>query len=428
MNNQQDFILDSSSHFKLKCLEWLRGFDVFCLLDSHSDVHTPQPNNYPQYDLLIGAGMAAQIASPDHSIADIDRELESKPDWLFGFFSYELKNSIEKLASSHADYLGWPEFYFFKPQHLILIHGDQVSIRSSIAPAKELFSAILNTEMQVDSETMSIEMTPKMSRNEYIEAVMRLKNHIHRGDIFEVNYCQEFYAHQSIDPFYAYRQLNVISPSPFSCFFRLHEKYLLSASPERFLKKTGDEIISQPIKGTAPRSSDEKTDANLKENLKNNPKERSENIMITDLVRNDLSKIAIPFSVKVRELCGIYSFSHVHQMISTVAAQSKTDSIDAIVRATFPMGSMTGAPKIRAMQLAEEFEISRRGLYSGAVGYITPEKDFDLSVVIRSLQYNQNQRYLSYMVGGAITALSEAEREYDECLLKAAALEKVLKS
>jgi para-aminobenzoate synthetase component 1 len=206
------------------------------------------------------------------------------------------------------------------------------------------------------------------------------------------------------------------------------EQFLLSASPERFIKKVGKKIISQPIKGTARRGANEEEDKQIKHHLFNDPKERAENIMIVDLVRNDLSRTADKGSVIVEELCGIYTFPQVHQMISTVVSELREDVhfIEAI-RQCFPMGSMTGAPKVRAMKLIEKYESTKRGLFSGAVGYITPEGDFDFNVVIRSILYNARNHYLSFMVGGAITMQAEAEKEYEECMLKAKAIMRVLK-
>ena len=187
--------------------------------------------------------------------------------------------------------------------------------------------------------------------------------------------------------------------------------------------------MSQPIKGTSPRSENPFQDKANIEYLKHSLKERSENIMITDLVRNDLSKVATRGSVKVDELCGVYSFRQVHQMISTISAEMRPDKnwIDT-VKATFPMGSMTGAPKVRAMQLIEKYEATKRGLYSGSVGYVSPDGDFDFNVVIRSILFNRKKGHLSYMVGSAITALANPEQEYEECLVKAAAIREVLQN
>jgi para-aminobenzoate synthetase component 1 len=202
---------------------------------------------------------------------------------------------------------------------------------------------------------------------------------------------------------------------------------MLSASPERFVKKVGSKVISQPIKGTARRSSDKEEDERIKAELTRDPKERSENIMIVDLVRNDLSKTALKGSVRVEELCKAYTFQQVHQLISTVVSEvsEKIDVVDIII-SLFPMGSMTGAPKISAMEIIEELEETKRGLYSGAVGYFSPNNDFDFSVVIRSILYHKKEKYVSFSVGGAITAQSEIEKEYNECMLKAEAMKKAL--
>jgi len=253
-------------------------------------------------------------------------------------------------------------------------------------------------------------------------------SHIHRGDIYEANFCQEFYSENStINPVEVYQHLNEISKPPFATFLKLKDKYLLSASPERYLKKDGNNMISQPIKGTEKRAKSKEEDANLISELEKNPKERAENIMIVDLVRNDLSRSAIKGSVKVEELCKVYTFEQVHQLVSTVSCKVKNNvhPVD-IIKDTFPMGSMTGAPKISAMKIMEKLEETKRGLYSGAVGYFTPEGDFDFNVIIRSILYNSTEKYVSYSVGGAITAQSIPEKEYEECLLKAKAMKQVL--
>jgi para-aminobenzoate synthetase component 1 len=202
---------------------------------------------------------------------------------------------------------------------------------------------------------------------------------------------------------------------------------MVGASPERFLKKTGTFIIGQPMKGTNRRDKDMEIDRMLRRQLMEDPKERAENIMIVDLMRNDLSKTALKGTVKVVELCGVYPFTHWHQMISTVSSRvpDLCNPLDILLSA-FPMGSMTGAPKVRALQLIEEYEMTKRGLFSGALGYFSPEGDFDFSVVIRSILYNSLNKYLSFQTGGAITALSVPGKEYQECLLKARGIMSVL--
>ena len=352
----------------------------------------------------------------------------------FGFVSYDYKNQIEELNSIHPDYIGFPEKHLFTPQiHFVLLE-QEVRVRfDSEKYTKEQIEEIIKQAIEssyslsFDSEHL-IQPKPRINKASYIENVEKLQQHIQLGDIYEVNYCQEFYAEGvDIDPIAMYSLLNKRSPAPFSCFVKHDESFLFCASPERYIRKKGPKLISQPIKGTIGRGKDEIQDLQLKEQLQNDPKERSENVMIVDLVRNDLSRVAHKDSVQVDELMGVYTFAQVHQLISTVSAEVDLSiGFDQVLRATFPMGSMTGAPKIRAMELIEEYEVSKRGLYSGTVGYITPENDFDFNVVIRSITYNAKNKYLSYMVGGAITALSDPEKEYEECLLKAKAMKEVL--
>jgi para-aminobenzoate synthetase component 1 len=281
--------------------------------------------------------------------------------------------------------------------------------------------------MAISSSPITVQS--RMGREEYIGIIQKLQQHILRGDCYEINFCQEFFAENvSADPLAIYRSLSNMSPNPFAAFYKLDDKYLLCASPERFLKKTGNKIFSQPIKGTWQRNvADAVLDKENKELLYNSSKDRSENVMIVDLVRNDLSRICEEGTVTVEELFGIYSFPQVHQMISTISGRLRPgiQFMDA-VRATFPMGSMTGAPKRRVMELIEQYEKTRRGIFSGAVGYITPEGDFDFNVVIRSILYNESRRYLSFPAGSGITWYSDPGNEYEECLLKAAAIRKVL--
>lgn len=354
-------------------------------------------------------------------------------DWQFGFISYDYKNKVEpKLSSKNTCNVSFPEKHFFTPELLFLISENELELfYDDVLYSKLYVSKIIDEIIKVDVKTaikQNIKITPRISKTSYIEKINKLKRHIQQGDIYEVNFCQEFYAeHVSINPIDIYFKLNEKSPTPFSCYVKHNGNYLLSASPERFIKKEGNKILSQPIKGTIKRGENKAEDEQLKQELLKDKKERSENIMIVDLVRNDLAKIANKNTVHVDELCGIYTFPQVHQMISTVKAEIKDNTdFNEILKATFPMGSMTGAPKVRAMELIEEYETAKRGLYSGAVGYIDSLGNFDFNVVIRSILYNQKTDYLSFFVGGAITSLSDPEKEYEECLLKAKAMFEVL--
>ena len=293
----------------------------------------------------------------------------------------------------------------------------------------EDFDSILKTTASASENINPIEIKQRISKDLYQEKVVKMLEYINKGDIYEANFCMEFYAETDINPLDKYFLLNDISKPPFATFLKNNNHFLLSATPERYLKKEGEKIISQPIKGTSKRYLDNIEDDISKNTLASDPKERSENIMITDLVRNDLSRTAKKGSVEVEELCGVYSFLQVNHMISTITSivNDQYSALD-VIKNSFPMGSMTGAPKISAMNIIEELEETKRGLYSGSVGYFTPNGDFDFNVVIRSILYNSKNNYVSFSVGSAITALSIPELEYEECLLKADAMIKVLNS
>ncbi len=358
---------------------------------------------------------------------------DEQKDWLLGYLSYDVKNQLEDLQSVHPDRIELPELYFFVPRYLFINYDGKWEVGfleeiDSEVTVREYLEDIDQLE-ETEYDIPDVKLNHQVSHKEYLEAIEKVLWHIQRGDIYELNYCMEFFAQDvQLSPQLVYQRLKEISPTPFSAYMKLHDKYLMCASPERYLKKCGTKVISQPIKGTSSRDNNPIIDRANKTYLENSEKEQAENIMIADLVRNDLSRIATRGSVHPEELCGIYSFKQVHQMISTISAQLPTDFhwVDAI-KATFPMGSMTGAPKISAMQLIEEYEMTKRGLYSGAIGYVSPEGDFDFNVVIRSVLYNQKKSCLSYMVGGAITNQSDPQKEYEECLLKASAIMKVFK-
>ncbi|MDB5031500.1 anthranilate synthase component I family protein [Mucilaginibacter sp.] len=407
--------------FKQKALQWAAAFDAACYLDSNN-FNDP----YSKFDTLIAAGVKDYIVA---NIGSAFKQLENfrakNPGWLTGFFSYDLKNEVENLSSSNPDHLTFPDLCFFAPQYLILINGEQVEITADNPQA--IFESI-EQQIPITSPANNIDLQSRFSKEDYIATVNKIKGHISRGDIYVTNFCQEFFAAGAqIDPLATFLQLNLVSPTPFGTFFKWHDKYILCASPERFLAKRGSKLISQPIKGTAKRGNTKQEDEAIKQQLRNHAKELQENVMIVDLVRNDLTHSAKPGTVKTEELFGIYTFNQVHQMISTVVCELQ-DGITAVeaIRNTFPMGSMTGAPKINSMRLMEQYERSKRGVYSGAIGYFSPDNDFDFNVVIRTLLYNSAEKYLSFHVGSAITYHADAENEYEECLLKAKAILEVL--
>lgn len=387
-------------------------------------------SNSPDAPSYLGVGCRREIVLELQETSPWDQLKQfslAKKSWLLGYLGYDLKNSLEKLGSNNYDGLGAPLLHFFEPASLFyLASGKWITVYNDLDIDPEYYiQALHNSQIGNNPENV---LVPRVSEEEYTADINSLLRHIHRGDIYEVNYCQEFFAENAtLNAVNTYAKLNELTLAPHSCFASLGPIQIISASPERFLRKSGNKVISQPIKGTIRRSLDPEEDSLLKTQLRSDPKERSENIMITDLVRNDLSHFAEKGSVRVDELCEVYSFKTVHQLISTVSATVKADThwVD-LIKSAFPMGSMTGAPKIRAMQLIEEHEKTKRGIYSGALGYVTPDGDFDFNVIIRSIIYNQESKYLSAMVGGAITAASTAEREYEECLLKVSALKKAL--
>ncbi|MEP6846404.1 MAG: anthranilate synthase component I family protein [Panacibacter sp.] len=417
------FPVTNKEVFKQQMLRWANQSSVCCFLDnnSYSDKHN-------SYEWLLAAGAVKTISPTENKLEALKEFCAEYHDWLFGHFGYDLKNEIEDLYSSHTDFIGFPDVFLFQPEIVIGSNEDTVSISSLAAEPSAIYNAICEVHLYTADRLPQPDIQLRTVKWQYIDTVEKLRNHILRGDCYEVNYCIEFFAEDAlIDPLFVYEQLVKISPNPFASFYKLHDKYLLCASPERYLKKTGNNIISQPIKGTIKRNQEKEQDENNKQQLLHSNKDRSENVMVVDLVRNDLSKVCKDGSVTVEELFGIYSFPQVHQMISTVKGQLKEDiGIADIINATFPMGSMTGAPKKRVMELIEQYEQTKRGIFSGAVGYIDPEGDFDFNVVIRSIMYNEANNYLSYQVGSAITFYSNAADEFEECLLKSKAIEQVL--
>jgi para-aminobenzoate synthetase component 1 len=410
--------------FKQQALQWAATFEVCCYLDSNH--HT---DAYSKYDAIIAAGVKDEVTAQAGSAFEALAHFRQKHiGWMTGFLGYDLKNEVEHLTSNNTDELHFPDLYFFVPQYLLTIKGNEVEIIAD--DPQLLWDLIHQLDIATQYQSPRISLQARFSEQEYIETFNRIRQHITRGDIYVTNFCQEFFSEGAvINPLTIFQELNCLSPTPFASFFKHHEQYILCASPERFMAKRDNKLISQPIKGTAKRGKTAEEDKSIKTALRNNVKEQQENVMIVDLVRNDLTRSAQPGTVKTEELFGIYSFEQVHQMISTVTSQLQDGlSVVEAIRNTFPMGSMTGAPKLSAMQLMEQYERTRRGVYSGAIGYISPNNDFDFNVVIRTVLYNAANQYLSFLVGSAITFDAVAEQEYDECLLKAKAILQVLGS
>lgn len=383
-----------------------KAFDTACILVSNgfADVHG-------RFELMAGYGIESSCTQLESLRAD---KLQ------FGFFAYDLKNQFEVLSSKHPAWIEVPDMFFFEPQEHFLRFRDGKVIEN-LKPLK-MDSQPSASDFRCNSWECSV------SRETYLNTIHTIRNNIREGDYYELNFCTEWRTEYegTADPYNLFLELNQKAPAPFAVFFKYGNTFLLSSSPERFINGSGNKVISQPIKGTRKRQSGVHEDAQVRTELMTSEKDRAENIMITDLVRNDLSIFCKPGTVEVEELCGIYSFSHVHQMISTVSAEMR-DGMDIrhVIRSTFPMGSMTGAPKIKVMEVTEELEGFRRGLYSGSVGY-TYNGDFDFNVVIRALQLDTETSRIAYHVGGAITYDSHPESEYEECIAKAQSMLSVI--
>ena len=429
MRDHKEITLHSVEGFKTQLLAWAQQFEDIVWLDSNN---CQQPHT--SYDSILAVDAFTGIQTDYvNGFKKLEEYQSTINDWIFGYLSYDLKNDTEPLKSQNFDGLDFPDLCFFQPKKLFLFKNNALTVKYLNFISEEFNDDLKSIEtfsLQNDAFPHNdIQIESRISKHQYFNKVSAMLSHIHRGDIYEANFCQEFYAYADLNPLETYFKLNKIAQVPFATFFKNGDKFLLSSSPERYLKKVGLEITSQPIKGTTKRSHDPAEDMELKTTLERDPKERSENIMIVDLVRNDLSKIAQKGTVNVTELCKIHSFKQVHHMISTVQAKALlTVSLVDIIAATFPMGSMTGAPKISAMKIIEALEDTKRGLYSGAVGYFTPKGDFDFNVVIRSILYNATKSYVSFSVGSAITSKSNPEKEYEECLVKAKAMRSVLEN
>ncbi len=418
--------------FKKKLLQWGAAFDPFVFLDNNNY----KEDKYHSFECIagIGAKVVLEVPSPGGAFEALKKFRQKYSGWMLGYFSYDLKNEIENLQSKNWDELGFPALHFFIPKIIIFIKENFIYVDSMERDELSIYNKISN--FKPDSKKInkqpapdSTGLVPRILKNNYLQIIDKIKEHIVEGDIYEMNFCQEFYQENFyLNPLEIFEKLNANSHAPHSAFYKMNEKFLLCASPERFLKKEGMKLIAQPIKGTRKRGRNIEEDKILLNELSKSKKDQAENIMIVDLMRNDLSRSCLPGTVRVEELFSIYTFRQVHQMISTITGELKSNIhfIDAIKNA-FPMGSMTGAPKVKSMELIEHYEKTKRGLYSGAVGYISPEGNFDFNVVIRSILYNKKNNYVSASVGGAIVYDSDPQEEYEECLTKSKAMHEALK-
>ncbi len=400
---------------KQKKIDYLNSIDHFIWLNG----------NYHSDGLVaVGCKFSLILDEPKGAFEQLRTFLKlHKGEYVFGYLSYDLKNDIEDSSSNNPSNLNFPVLQFVVPETVIHVPSDAANphLISGNLSHLELFNEMLREAEQFENTTISGQLISNITKEVYINQIERVQQHIQLGDIYELNFCYDFsISDLAINPWELYVKFNSQSRASFSAFVKLKEHFILSSSPERFFKKEGNKITSQPIKGTIKRGKDLEEDEELKLKLQQDPKERRENIMIVDLVRNDLSKIAKKGTVKVEELCEIYTFDTLHQMISTVSCEMIEDcDLVSVFKALFPMGSMTGVPKIRSMEIIDELEATKRGVYSGSLGYISPSGDADFNVIIRTFLYNSSNRNLTYSVGSAITNASNPEKEFDETLLKA---------
>ena len=424
--NKQVFLIDNPSSFKVQLLHWSNQFEVCTFLDNHA-----YNSSYGALDCIAAAGPLAFISLDQVNAIAVNEFIQTHSgEWIFAHFNYEY-HRITK-PNTKVNLTGFPLAYLYTPAVVIELTENKVTIQTDSDHPQQVFDQVSSFKLPVtdaNNAALTTSITPFISKASYLENIHKILALIRRGDFYEINYCQAFEVeHLSAHPVNVYANLTDISPTPFACFYKNSSDYLLCASPERYLQKKGNQLISQPIKGTIKRNVENDADDKLQvEALKNSSKDKSENVMVVDLVRNDLSRICEQGSVEVSELFGIYSFPQVHQMISTITGTLASNTLfSEILEATFPMGSMTGAPKKSVMETIDALEPTKRGLYSGTVGYLNPAGDFDFNVVIRSIFYNSDTKKASYGVGGGITIYSDPEKEYEECLLKAAAIKKVL--
>lgn len=404
--------------------------EVLMLLDSQMKTHPASTTSFLAFgfdkkievfgnECRITDGGSISVESGN--IFDILNKFHSESrSWLFGYLGYDLKNEIENLSSTNTTYIDFPDALLFSPKTIVEINqdGDYKVLKGSIDFDK------LDESYSDNEGNVFLKLKKSESEANYISKIKKAQDFIKEGDFYEINLSHPIEFEFRGEAWHLYKKMKEVGAVPFASYLKLDDKSVCSASPERFLSRKNGELCSQPIKGTISRSS--KNEIKKIKALQNNEKERAENLMIVDLVRNDLNRIAIKGSVRVKDLFQIQTFETVHQMVSTVCCdvEDSTSSFD-IIKSCFPMGSMTGAPKIAAMKAIEELEDYKRGIYSGAMGYLKPNGDFDFNVVIRTAQVEGDT--LIYPVGGAITSDSIPEKEWEETWIKARALINIIK-
>lgn len=364
---------------------------------------------------------------------------------MVGYFGYDLCHFIERLPSKAVDDIGLPDMYmgfydtivsydnFHNKCHVIGVDfGFDDTLKDRMEHVVDVLciksdmsyeSTDSNPNAGIPGLTLKFNFTKEL----YIGAVKRIKDYITAGDVYQVNLSQRIETHVDIPPHELYKNLRSINPAPFSCYLAFDDVAIISSSPERFLHVNARHVQTRPIKGTRPRGKDAKTDEIMKQALLSSPKDDAELTMIIDLERNDLGRVCDYGSVRVMERKVLETYPTVHHLVSTIEGDlyERYDFID-LLKATFPGGSITGAPKIRAMQIIDELEPTQRSVYTGAIGYIGFKGDADLNIAIRT--FIMKGRKVYFQVGSGIVADSNEEEEYEETLHKARALIESLKT
>ena len=351
-----------------------------------------------------------------------------------GYWGYDLAQQMSALPRAEEDARQLPDMAIGIYDWALVLDHQQHTARlvshQRYAETAHLLPQILirlqnKPALPPDDFRVHGKITSNFTPDSYASAFASVQNYLKSGDCYQINLAQRFSAVASGDALGAYLTLRSLSPAPYSAFLNLPQVQILCASPECFLRVQNGSVETKPIKGTRPRSSDAKQDSQLAEELRNHPKDRAENLMIVDLMRNDLGKSCTPGSVRVPKLFKVESYANVHHLVSTVEGKlaEGRDALD-VLRDCFPGGSVTGAPKLRAMQIIEQLEPHRRGIYCGAIGYVGFDGNMDSNIVIRTLVYANNE--VRCWAGGGIVADSDEKAEYQETLDKASAMLRLL--
>lgn len=416
--------MDTTKGITLNLHEQAYAHEDFCLFEPGTNSALIRGLYSFPFGRLAGWGSLEcwEVSGTDWAASLDDFLSRHRSHWIMGHISYEARLLAEPtLNSVHKNGMGFGKLSFFVPEYVYVQTPDEPAVLLRQSDMQQSPAQHIEPILREESACGHLHDIRTDFSAFYRERFARIREHLLKGDIYELNFCLPYSARGRLsDPAALWQRLCASNPNPFRALYRRGPSWLLCNSPERFLRREKNRLLSQPIKGTMPRFDDPEADRKALEALRQSEKERAENVMIADLVRNDLGRIARAGTVRADELFGLYSFPSVHQMISSLSAEMRPGlGFSDIFKAMFPMGSMTGAPKFSAMQLIDELEGFNRGLFSGSVGYIAPGGDFDFNVVIRSILYDENSEEIMFPAGSAVTVYAEADAEYAECTLKA---------